>query len=197
MKLLVDTDAFCKLGVATLLCDAISVFGAGLSECGRLPALPYMLRRGSLTRRYGTSTCNSLNALVDTTTVCPLPSAALLDQLVSNDGLDPGEAQLMACAAEFGVPVISGDKRAVRALKNTPSLHAALAERVVVLEAILLLLCEQLGLDELRRRVAPLVPHDKSVRVCLSAGVSEPTVALRSYYSNLAQEARPLLLWRP
>jgi hypothetical protein len=41
MNLLVDTDAFCKLGVAALLEDAAGVFGARLTECGRLAALPY------------------------------------------------------------------------------------------------------------------------------------------------------------
>ena len=40
-RLLVDTDAFCKLGVAGLLTDAIGVLGVTVENCGRLAALPY------------------------------------------------------------------------------------------------------------------------------------------------------------
>ncbi len=36
MKLLFDTDAFCKLGIASLLEDVAHIFGATLQECGRL-----------------------------------------------------------------------------------------------------------------------------------------------------------------
>lgn len=46
MNLLVDTDAFCKLGAAGLIEGATGVFGARLPDCGRPPALPHMLRRG-------------------------------------------------------------------------------------------------------------------------------------------------------
>lgn len=48
MRLLLDTDAFCKLGAAGVFDDALSLLGLSVSDCGRLPALPYMLRKGSL-----------------------------------------------------------------------------------------------------------------------------------------------------
>ena len=50
---MIDTDAFCKLGTADLLTDAIGVLGVDIGECGRLAALPYMLRRGRLRRAFG------------------------------------------------------------------------------------------------------------------------------------------------
>jgi len=50
MRLLVDSDAFCKLAASDLLSDAAMLFDAELPDCGRLPALPYMLRRGGLPR---------------------------------------------------------------------------------------------------------------------------------------------------
>lgn len=50
MKLLFDTDAFCKIGIANLLPDVAQLFGAELQECSRLYALPFMLRKGSLER---------------------------------------------------------------------------------------------------------------------------------------------------
>jgi len=197
MNLLVDTDAFCKLGVARLLDDAAGVFGARLSDTGRLPALPYMLRKGGLVKRYGRRTCGALIAHAEAMPVHPQPGSAALDPLTFNEGIDPGEAQLFAAAAEFDFMIITGDKRAIRALKPVKETHAPLAGRIVTLEAILLKLCEQLGLKDLRHRVGPLTAHDKTVGVCFSPGSSDPRVGLRSYHESLATEVDPLLLWSP
>ena len=49
MRLLIDSDAFCKLAASGLLSDAAALFNG---ECGRLPALPHMLRRGQLLYRW-------------------------------------------------------------------------------------------------------------------------------------------------
>ena len=197
MTLLVDSDAFCKLGIAALLNEAAGVFGMRISKCGRLPALPHMLRRGSLARRYGANACGPLIALADKMPVARQPSVTALEPLVSCDAIDPGEARLFAAAAEFDCMVVSGDKRAVRALKNVESAHAALAGRIVVLEAILLRLCEQLHFEYVRQLVAPLVSHDTTVAICFSSGGPDPREGLRSYYDSLAAEVRPLPLWNP
>ena len=197
MNLLVDTDAFCKLGVAGLLEDAAGVFGARLSDCGRLPALPYMLRKGRLVNRYGRGACNALIAHAEAMPVHPRPGAAALDPLALNEAIDPGEAQLLAAAAEFDFTVLTADKRAIRALKHVSDTHAALAGRIVTLEAIFLRLCEQLGPEDLRQRVGPLTVHDKTVGVCFSPGSSDPPDGLRSYFESLATEVSPLLLWNP
>ena len=163
MNLLVDTDAFCKLGVAALLEDAAGVFGARLTECGRLAALPYMLRKGNLVRRYGRDTCNALLSHAEAMPIHPTPGATALEPLTQKETIDPGEAQLFAAAAEFGFMIITGDKRAVRALKHVTEIHAQLAGRIVTLEAVLLKLCEKLGLEDLRQRIRPLTSHDKAV----------------------------------
>ena len=106
MHLLVDTDAFCKLGVAGLLEDAAGVFGTHLSDAGRLPALSYMLRKGRLVNRYGRGACNALVAHAEVLQVHPRPGAAALDPLALNEAIDPGEAQLFAAAAEFDLTVL-------------------------------------------------------------------------------------------
>ena len=107
MNLLVDTDAFCKLGVAALLEDAAGVFGARLTECGRLAALPYMLRKGNLVRRYGRDTCNALLSHAEAMPIHPTPGATALEPLTQKETIDPGEAQLFAAAAEFGFMIIT------------------------------------------------------------------------------------------
>lgn len=197
MHLLVDTDVFCKLGVAGLLDEAAGVFGTRLSDTGRLPALPYMLRKGGLVNRYGRSACHALLSHAEAMPVHPKPGTAALAPLTFNEAIDPGETQLFAAAAEFNLTVITGDKRAVRALKHMRKVHAPLAGRIVTLEAILLRLCERLGVEDLRQRVGPLTAHDKSVDVCFSEGGSDPRNGLRSYHASLAAEVHPLLLWNP
>lgn len=197
MNLLVDTDAFCKLGVAGLIEDAADVFGARLPDCGRLTALPHMLRRGNLVKRYGRNACDALIPHAEVMPAVPRPGAAALDSLAASDAIDPGEAQLFAAAAELGIPVISGDKRAIRALKHVRETHAPLARRLVTLEAVLLKLCERLGLEDVRRRVSPLAVHDKAIGVCFSRGSPDPRDGLRSYNERIVSEVHPLLLWDP
>lgn len=197
MNLLVDTDAFCKLGVAGLIQDAAGVFGARLPNCGRLPALPHMLRHRTLVKCYGPRACDALIPHAKAMAALPPPGAATLDPLKANDAIDPGEAQLFAAAAEFGLLVISGDKRAIRALRHVPEIHAPLARRLVTLEAILLKLCERIRMEDLRRRVGPLTRHDKAVKACFSTGNPDPRDGLRSYNGSLVAEVHPLLLWDP
>jgi hypothetical protein len=196
MKLLVDTDAFCKLGIAGLLADSISILGvAELGECGRLAALPHMLRRGRLPKRYGVAACNGLLPLAEEMPVLPEPSLAGLDALTRQEAIDPGEAQIFAVAADSDLLVLSGDKRALRVLKNVAGLPESLHGRVVVLEAILLALIDRLGPEEVRTRVAPLTDTDMTIRICFSSSSADPRVGLESYYGSLADEVQPLILW--
>jgi hypothetical protein len=120
-----------------------------------------------------------------------------LDRVAHVATIDPGEAQLFAAAAEAELIVVSGDKRALRALKDVEGFPEALSGRIVVLEAILLALCDRLGVEGVRERVQPLAAFDKTVKICFSAGNRDPTAGLLSYYENLANELSPLVLWDP
>jgi hypothetical protein len=197
MKLLVDTDAFCKLGVAGLFQDATKIFRAAVQECGRLPALPYMLRKGRLRKLYGGETCDALIFVADDMPEIPKPSDTWLDKLAPIDTIDPGEAQIFAAAAESGLIILLGDKRALRVLKDVDGFADALAGRIVVLEAVLLALCEQLGDEKVRRHIAPLAESDAVVKVCFSPGNPDHREGLASYYKTLAVEVEPLVLWDP
>ena len=197
MKLLVDTDAFCKLALAGLLQEAVGLLGADIRECARLPALPYMLRRGKLRSVYGPDACDGLIPLaIDMPTAEP-PGDVWLDKLSPLPAIDAGEALIFATAAEKGIHVLTGDKRALRALKDVEGFADALAERIAVMEAVLYALCDQLGPDEVRQRVAPIVPTDTMVQVCFSPGNQDARAALLSYYHDLANALDPLRVWRP
>ena len=118
MQVLIDTDAFCKLAIGGVLNDSLRVLGADLARCGRLPALPYMLRRGGLRARYGSQACDALMPIADTMPVVELSNSLYLDQLVAIPEIDPGEAQLLAKMAETELHLITGDERSLRALKR-------------------------------------------------------------------------------
>lgn len=197
MRLLVDTDVFCKLGVANLFDDAVSALGFQRSDCGRLPALPYMLRRGPIPKLYGAAPCAALIPTAESIASFPTPDASWLDRLAKCQDVDPGEAQLFALAAQKSLIALSGDKRALRALKDADGLPAALSGRIVVFEALLLLLCEHFDAATLRNRLVPLVDKDIMVRICFSDDSADPRDGLRSYYSKLSDEVAPLMLWDP
>lgn len=165
MRFLVDTDAFCKLGISGLLHDSARVLGGDISDCARLAGLPHMLRRGSLPRRYGAQACRELLPLADQLPTAPPSSTHWLDRLAADPEIDPGEAQLFGAAADHPLIVLTGDNRALRALKKIDELTSVLARRVVPCEAILLALCSDLGSEAVRRRLTPLLAVDKMVGV--------------------------------
>lgn len=195
MRLLIDTDAFCKLAASDLLRDAVSLFHAELHECGRLPALPYMLRRGGLRRTYGAEVCERLIPLAEAVPPVQHEASAWLDRLAPIPAIDPGEAILFAVAAELRLPVITGDVRSLRALKRLNGFPEALRGRVVVLEAALLALCTELGSAAVRAKVASGQPADSVMRICFSPDVQEPEVGLNSYLQDRRIELAPLVLW--
>lgn len=197
MPLLVDTDGFAKLGVAGLLPPLLEFLGVELAECKRLPALPHMLRRGSLPRRYGQPACDALVAIADAMGVVPSASTAWVARLVDVPQIDPGEAQLLASAAEHSSMLVTGDKRALIAVAKVSGFNMALAGRVVTLEAALLALCERLGDDHVRAAVAPLLGKDITLRICFSESNPSPRPALRSYFEGLKRDVAPLVLWEP
>lgn len=196
MRALLDTDAFCKLATAGLLQDAVRLLGVGLHECGRLPALPHMLRRGRLRKLLGEGTCDALIPLAESIPVAPRPGDHWLERLTPVTTVDPGEAQILAAAAEAGLVLVSDDKRALRALKDVPEFAEALAGHIVTIEALLIALCAQLGPEEVRRRVEVLIHLDKMLSICFSPGNPDPRSALVSYHVSLEAELRPLVLWR-
>ena len=181
MKLLFDTDAFCKLGIASLLQDVAQIFGAQLQECGRLYALPFMLRKGRLRSLFGGPACDALIPVADVIPVMPDPSVAWLEKLRGIEAIDPGEAQIFAVAAEHAQPFLSGDKRALNALKGIGEFVPAIEARVVTMEAVLLALCDIIGQEKMRQRVAPLIAVDQMFAVCFSQSNPSPSDAIGSY----------------
>lgn len=197
MKLLVDSDIFCKLGVAGLLDEALAVLGVPVSDCGRLAALPHMLQRGRLVKLYGADACAALLPKAKEMEVVGPAGEVWLEPLVDVPSIDPGEAQLLAVVAQHGMIMLSGDKRALRAVAGVAQVVPALQGKMVTLEAILIELCGRLGVGAVRVAVQPLMASDQTVKICFSSTNSDPEVALASYFSALEREVAPLTLWKP
>lgn len=200
MPPLVDTDIFCKLGTTGLLEQALSLFGARVAECGRLPALPHMLQRGQLVKLYGEAACTALLPIASAMPTVPAPPSEWLGRLVNVPLIDPGEAQLFSCAAAGSLVILTGDKRALRALAGVEGFADALAGRIVTLEALLLALCSALGDPAVRSMVQPLASGnrpDQTIKICFSSSNEDPRTALLSYFNALKHEVQPLILWEP
>ena len=195
MRLLVDSDAFCKLAASDLLSDAAMVFDAELPDCGRLPALPYMLRRGGLPRTYGARLCDRLIPVAESMPAIRRVFNSWLERLAPIPAIDPGEAILFATAADQQLPVLSSDVRALNALKSLDGFPEVLADRIILLEAVLLALCGELGAATVRERIEPVRHVDTVMGICFSPGVPDPEQGLRSYLRHRRSELAPLVLW--
>ena len=187
MKVLVDSDVFCVLGASNLLEPALRALQSQLKDSGRLPALPYMLKRGTLLDSYGEALCAQLGTLARIIPVVGEPSTRWIDTLSSITDVDPGEAQLLAKAAEDRLIVMTGDKRALRAIRTMPELCVALSERVVVLEAIMISLCTDLGVDVVSKAIRPVRHVDTALGICFSDANTRPVDALSSYFEDLVR----------
>ncbi len=195
MSVLFDTDAFCKLGGADLLEATAELFGCRLVDCARLPALPYMLKRGRLRRRFGDTACDALLPVATAMPEAPAASAVSLDLLRGVPDVDPGEAQLLALVAERGDYLVTGDKRALRSVTFLPAFPQRLAGKVVLPEALLHELCCRKGEAFVRTRVSTVLEVDTMLQVCFSAGNPDAKTALKAYVEESRRELRVLALW--
>lgn len=197
MRLLSDTDTFCKLSAIGLFKDAAKLLGGEPAEVARLPALPHMLRRGrGLRKQLGNALADSLAPLADAQPQVPTAPTEVAALLTGKNNIDVGEVQLLALAASDTLLLMSGDKRALLAVCNVSEVVPLLEGKVVCLEAILLALCRTLGVDRVRAAVAPHRNIDKVFQVCFSDG-GRPVNCLRSYMRDLQESVKPLVLWSP
>ena len=197
MRLLSDTDAFCKLSAIGLFKDAAKLLGGEPAEVARLPALPHMLRRSrGLRKQLGEELADDLAPLAEAQPQLPTTPTDVAALLTDKNNIDVGEVQLLALAASDTLLLMSGDKRALLAVSKVNEVVPMLAGKLVCLEAILLALCKSLGVDRVRAAVAPHRHIDKVFQICFSEG-GTPVECLGSYMRDLQESVKPLVLWSP
>lgn len=196
MRLLADSDAFCKLAAAGLLDDTAKLLGVAPADIERLPALPYMLRsHKKLRNQLGDSIADALIPVAEARPVVPNAPDDMVAKLKDIESIDPGEVQLLALAASGQFVLVTGDKRALGAVAKVVALVPLLQGKVICLEAVLLALCKKLGSQFVTSAVAQVAHIDKVFQICFSG--SEPTACLHSYLDDLQNKVSPLQLWQP
>jgi hypothetical protein len=197
LRLVIDSDAFCKLAAADLLDATLSLLGVTEKQCARLPTLLYMLRKGRIRNRYGYTVADGLIEKASIFSAMPEASAEWLDKLAGTAAVDPGEAQMYALAAEHGLLALTGDKRALKAVSSMPEVYTKLDGKVVTIEAVLLGLSLQMAEAELRARGKVLGTYDQMAKAVFASANSSLHEALGSYFGSLEADFQPMKLWRP
>lgn len=198
MGLLVDTDAFCKLGVCDGVLDLVTAaLDGSATQPQRLAALPHMLKRGRLKKRLGDDNCAKLLSMAAPLPEVKIESNELLDLMTGETDIDPGEALLFAACIEQDAQLVTADKRAIRAVNGIGDVRTELAGRLVTMEAALLAVGADTDLKTLKSVMQPAAALDTMVKVAFSPGDADPADALTSYLRSFANEVGEDLLWLP
>ena len=212
MQVLFDTDVVLKLAALDLLNEACEMLGAAPSEVCVPPGSVFMVRydkRGRFAKRYGPGGVARAVAFLGGAATCEIDPERLaaLNALAARadvEGLDRGEAELLAMASEADpCRLVSGDKRWPPAVqRNEPiciRVNSFLREQVVCFEQGVLRLIAHVGFASVRDAHL-LYPHcDEALRLVFTAdpaSVAEAAVTdgLNSYVEALRAESGRLLV---
>lgn len=194
--LLIDTDAFCKLGATNLLMRFIESQGVNPERCYRLPRLVPMLK-STLRPTWGGPTCDRLVFLADRFPKIPQVASSWTEAMRGVHKIDPGELQLFALAAEHRHAVLlTDDKHSLQAIERVPGLGDALEGRVATVGAALLRLGATLGEDEVHACVAPERERDAALAADFALPPKAALLAVEQRQDRLQRGLPHLRLWR-
>jgi hypothetical protein len=193
-SLYVDVDAVAKLAHWQLLEHLPSLLGVAWSDCGTLGSVVHRASRatekadGKLFK--STEAAGRAMASVKLMGKPVEPGGVTMSSLQDIAGLDPGEAVLLSAVAdEAGSRLLTGDKRAIRALAELDAgVRGPIAGRILVVEQIVLLAFDRFGLAWLRDRVCPFADIDKAIRVVMGGRCDASEVAVREALEAYIQE---------
>jgi len=193
--LFIDVDAICKLAHWQLLDKLPTLLGVPTSNCITLSSVQYRAQRcvskvdGKLFR-----TVEAAQAVLTAVQSMRAPlDATAFELTVFEDAsnIDPGEAVLFAATmANPGSRLLTGDKRALRAVAELAKVRSELVGRVVMVEHVLLAALDAYGLDWLRTHVCPQVAVDKTISICMGSRCDAPEPAVRGGFESYLNEIR-------
>src|SRR4029450_9230853 len=131
MRVLLDSDIFCKVGVAGLVSELPRLFGVPPTDLRILASLRYVLRDGSLSRPLDPGHAQLLRAVAASLPVLEDPPVAALSRFTGITDIDPGEALMLASAWETDDLFLTGDKRALGAVARESWAPPGLDRRIV------------------------------------------------------------------
>jgi hypothetical protein len=204
-RLFIDNDIFILLAGAGLLEEAVAALGFTFADTYRLEALPFVVKSNKKQPKLPTEVVDLvLQQCTQISVLSERPSDDLLQMLAAAPTIDAGEAVLYALLAEQPSAFLtSGDKRAMRAIAQAPSLTAirtAVAGRVISLETLLLRLVKAHPVAMVGAALTPVLPLNTVVRVAFSPNnlvqPAECVQALTRYQQALIEEVGANFLWQ-
>jgi hypothetical protein len=204
MRLLIDVDAMCKLAHWNLL-DALPMLtGIPWTACAYLASLKFraLKAQGKLDGRLFRVT-DAANEVVRVIGLmgAPLTSdKALLPSFQDVTGIDAGEAVLLSSLASTqGAILLTGDKRAMRALAAMDrTARQPFDQRILPIERVLLAALDRHGLEWLRSRVCPWKAIDMAVSVVMGSRCDAHEAAVREalnvYLAEMISFCEPTLI---
>lgn len=203
MTLLLDVDAVSKLSHWQLLPELPMLLGRDWVDMSTITSLKPRTARAIVAPDGKLfHTCEAAETALTALNLMPplaTPSPTALGAFQDVAGIDPGEALLFALASEeSGCEILTGDKRAIRALAAMPApLRASLQGRILIVEQVVYLALQRFGLEWLRQRVCPQKGIDTAISIVMGSqcDASEASVmdGLRSYVAEVGAYAGPML----
>ena len=203
MKLLVDVDALAKLAHWRILEELPGLTGVPLSQCATLTSARFRAQRAVKkpdgrvfhSTEAATAALRAMDSMMGPLSL----DAQHLPILQGISGIDAGEAVLLSALAAGGAHLLTGDKRALKALAELDSVQRApYAGKIVLIEQVLLASLARHGIEWLRERVCPYKQIDKAIGNAMGSrcDASQDSVreGLESYIKELDQAANPTLI---
>lgn len=198
MKLLVDVDALAKLAHWRFLEELPSITGVSLRQCATLTSARFRALRaidkpdGRLFHSTEAAAA-ALRAMVGMTN--PLsPDAQHLPLLQGVSGIDAGEAVLLSALSSGEMRLLTGDKRALRALASLDTeQRAPFVGKIVTVEQVLLAGLNRHGIDWLQERVCPFRHIDKAIGIAMGTRCDASKESVREGLESYIKELRHLV----
>ena len=201
-----DTDILLKLMSFGLMKQALAALGVTSEK--EVYVTPEAVSKCRQSKRYRTDfrqeiLNQTLDFLKRVSTITDQGDPNELNQLLAaeDEGIDTGEATLfLATKNHADFILITGDKRALRALTNnflSQELHNRHLARVCCLETILLRIIKQRGFSAVHAQLVAGRACDRAISNALrdgAAGEAEFIATLERYLAQLDEETQGLLM---
>lgn len=197
-RLLADNDALIKAVHWDLLDLVPALVDGTWADVACLPTFPPRVHRAEPRLFTDPTVAAQLETQLKLCGELPAPDVSVLTALQAEPGIDAGELLLVGALATVpNALLLTGDKRALRALAGTAT-AAALQHRCICIEQLLWLALDHHGAAPLLDRVRRWEPRDQSAMAIFGRTGDKSEVDLReglvSYVRALDTEAPGLLM---
>jgi len=198
----VDNDIILKLAAYNLFWEATTKLNVKQENIRILPTAQKVFSSNSrISRQYTSQTIQRALQIVRGCTPIAQYSQEEFKSLVSEEGIDAGEAMLVAATQlEKNSLLVTGDKRFIQALasSNLVDVKQRLSKRIICLEQLLLNLLEVSEFDKICRRVVSAENCDETITEMFNSGKqskpSEVSSSLSQCVENLRCQTGDLLI---